>query len=121
MKDNNTTLIWSLYVAGLAALLTPFIGVGIAYGKRRKADAAARAVYDRQIAVFWRCGLIWLIAFGLMILALITDTRPVGSGTPLLFSIGVLLGIAGQLWFYGRSAVGLVQSFRTPRGPALPA
>lgn len=117
MTDTKPTLVWALYLAGIAAVLTPFIAVGLAYAWRRKADAQARAQYDTQIRVFWRCGAIWLGALVLMVLGFVTDTQPVGSGTPLLFNLGLLVGIVAQLWFTARSLVGLIKCFITPATP----
>ncbi len=112
MTDNKPSLVWALYIAGFLIFFTPFIGIVFAYMWKGKADAAARAEHELQIKVFWRCANIWLAAFVLMVGAFALDTTPVGSGVPMLFSIGFLVGIVGQIWFYGRSAYGLAMSLR---------
>ncbi|WP_147110313.1 hypothetical protein [Tateyamaria sp. syn59] len=117
MKDNKPTLVWALYSAGIAAILTPFIAVALAYIWRGKAEAPARMQYDTQIKVFWRCGLIWLIAFAVMVVGVVTDTSPAGSGMSTLFAVGLLIALAGQLWFTVRSLIGLVKCFTTPSAP----
>ncbi|WP_415922128.1 hypothetical protein [Tateyamaria sp. SN6-1] len=112
MTDNKPTLVWSLYTAGFLVFFTPFVGVIFAYMWKAKADAHARAEFEKQIKVFWRCATIWGAALILMVGAFAMDTTPVGSGVPMLFSIGVLVGLIGQMWFYGRSAYGLAMSLR---------
>ena len=112
MTDNKPTLIWALYFGGLIAVFTPFIGVVFAYMWKGKADPASRAEFDKQIKVFWRCAQVWLVAVVLMGVAVSMDSAPVGSGVPTMFLIGVLVGIVGQFWFYGRSAFGLAKLLR---------
>ena len=117
MTDNKPTLVWALYVASIIVTLTSFIGVIFAYMWRGKADAQARAIFDTQIRVFWRCGLIWLIAIVIMAVGVTTDNTPVGSGISTLFAIGLLIGIGGQLWFTVRSIIGLVKRLMAPSAP----
>ncbi|MEO0693714.1 MAG: hypothetical protein AAFY90_12670 [Pseudomonadota bacterium] len=112
MTDNKPTLIWALYFGGLIAVFTPFIGVVFAYMWKGKADPASRAEFEKQIKVFWRCAQVWLVAVVLMGVAVSMDNTPVGSGVPTMFLIGVLVGIVGQFWFYGRSAFGLAKLLR---------
>ena len=123
MTDNKPTLVWALYTAGIAAILTPFIAVGLAYLWRGKADADSRAQYDTQIKVFWRCGLGWLAAFVIMAVSLTVDLQydangvATEAGIPLMFSVGILVGIAAQIWFTIRSLWGLIKSFSAPAAP----
>ncbi|MEL7261603.1 MAG: hypothetical protein AAGK69_09505 [Pseudomonadota bacterium] len=112
MTDNKPALIWALFFGGIIIVFTPFIGIVFAYMWKGKADAATRAAFEKQIKVFWRCAQAWLVAVVLMGTALVMDDTPVGSGIPLMFSIGVLVGVVGQFWFYGRSAFGLAKSLR---------
>ena len=117
MTDSKPTLVWALYVASIVAIITPFIAIIFAYIWRGKADAYARAIYDTQIRVFWRCGLMWLIAIVIMAIGVTTDTSPVGSGISALFTVGLLVAMAAQLWFTVRSIIGLVKCLMTPSAP----
>lgn len=94
--------VWALYTAGIATLLTPFLGVALAYGWRRGAAAPERQAHDRQIRLFWLAGRAWALAFALIAGALYIDIRggaPVGADKPTLFYLGLLVGVLAQLWF----------------------
>ena len=112
MTDSKPNLVWALFLGGFLNFFTPFLVVVFAYMWKGKADPDARAEHELQIKVFWRCAKIWGAALLLMIGAFALDFQPVGSGVPMLFSIGILVGLCGQMWFYGRSAFGLAKSLR---------
>ncbi|WP_299685652.1 hypothetical protein [uncultured Tateyamaria sp.] len=123
MTDSKPTLIWALYLAGIAAVLTPFIAIVFAYMWKGTAGADARAEYETQIRVFWRCGMGWLAAFVLMAVSLTIELQydaagvATESGIPTFFAIGLLVAIATQLWFTVRALVGLIKCFMKPSAP----
>lgn len=112
MSDNlKPKLIWSLYAASLAAVLTSFVAIVLAYFWRRS-DVANAQSYDKAIKKFWRAGMGWAVGLGLIVLAAFTDTSPMGSEKPLLFNIGLLTILLTQLWFALSS---LIAIFTTPK------
>ena len=92
------TIIWALYTASLVAIMTTFIAIIMAYVWRRY-DPCYKVVYDKQMRRFWTASLGWALGLLLFVVAAFTDTRPVGSGIPLLGNIGLLIIIVTQLWF----------------------
>lgn len=117
-------IVWSLYAAGVAAVLTPFIGVVLAYVWRRETTAPATREHDRQVRLFWRAGLGWAVAFAFMGLALFLDIRggvPAGADKPMLFSLGLLAGVLTQIWFTIMSVWHLFRTLRSGPSPLSPA
>ena len=106
-SKTKTVIIWALYAASIAAILTTFIGIALAYVWRR-GDPGSRAVYDKQIRRFWTAGMGWAVGIAVIVLAAITDTAPAGSGMPLLGNIGLLIVIATQIWFCISSIISLI-------------
>lgn len=119
-SNTKHVIVWALYTAGIATLLTPFLGMALAWGWRRRADPAERDAHDRQIRLFRHAGLAWALAFALIAGALYLDISGgarVGADKPTLFYVGLLVGVLAQIWF---TLVSLWQLFRTLFGRCAP-
>jgi uncharacterized membrane protein len=99
------TVVYVLYLLGLATGFTALIGLIIAYSQQGSASSRMRTHYSFLIRTFW-IGLVWMIACGLLM----------GVGIPLSF---ILIGIpllilakfmfaVGYVWFALRCVVGVI-------------
>ena len=114
-SKTKPTLVWALYASSLAAGLTSFPGVALAY-VWRKSDPEFKAVYDKQISRFWMAGLGWLLGIAVILATVITDTTPAGSGIPVMGYVGVLIIVVTQLWFGIAALISMFGTLLSPDG-----
>lgn len=120
-SKTKPTLVWALYATSLAAGLTSFPGVGLAY-LWRNSDSGFKAVYDKQIRRFWMAGLGWLLGIAVILATVMTDTAPIGSGMPVMGHVGVLIIVATHLWFGISALISMIGTMLSPDGgPKAPA
>ncbi|WP_121634516.1 hypothetical protein [Tropicibacter alexandrii] len=116
---SKPTLVWALYASSLAAGLTSFVGVALAY-LWRSGDPEFKAVYDKQIRRFWMAGLGWILGILVIVATVATDTTPAGSGMPGMGYVGVLIIVLTQLWFGISALVSIVATLWSGNTPAAP-
>ncbi|WP_425038274.1 hypothetical protein [Primorskyibacter sp. S187A] len=126
-SNTKPVLVWALYSAGIAAVLTPFIGAALAFfwrrGARANGDAEAAAEHSHQLRTFGHAAKAWSAALAIMACVLLMDIQmgnPVGSGVPSLFMVGIGLALLTQIVFTLYCLFFLFRSVfaKTPSGAA---
>lgn len=113
------TLVWALYASSLAAGLTSFVGVALAY-LWRSSDPEFKAVYEKQIRRFWMAALGWLLGILVIVATAVTDMTPAGSGMPMMGYVGVLIIVLTQLWFGISALISMIAILWSGNTPAAP-
>lgn len=114
-------VVWLLYIVGISALLTPFIGIFMAYyGRKHTDDAHDFTQYQKQIRYFWNSAKGWAIGTVILAIGIVMDTASGFSGDepPTLFYVGILVMLLTSVVFTLASLWGLIRSFsrKTPDG-----
>ena len=115
-SDDRTlpTVVYALYLLGLANGLTVLIGLVIAYINRDGASPMAQSHYTFQIRTFWIAIAWWLIAAVLFMWGI--PLSVILIGVPLLIVGGLILAMT-HIWFALRCILGLIY---VSRGDAYP-
>ncbi len=117
--DTKVKLIWFSYVLGISTAVSQFVGIILAYVWRKNDEHhILSGHFDRQIRLFWKTGAAWMVAFVFMAAAIYLDIANDAAGQSakgeksILFSVGLLIGIAAQLVFCVTSVFGGIKALR---------
>lgn len=110
--------VWVLFMVGITAPLTVFIGIILAYiwGSTNTAPGVA-GHNAAQKRLFWRAFMGWMVAISIIAYGFYIGITYDLDELPTISYVGVLVGFAVQIIFTIQSLIGLVRAIRERNWP----
>jgi uncharacterized membrane protein len=103
-------VVYVLYLLAIpTALLSPVLGVVLAYANRDRAGPAAQAHYEFLIRTFWLGLVLLVVGAGICTIGAILTVILIGI--PILIVGGLMLA-CGKLWYVVRCILGIMHAAR---------